>query len=267
MTQHKPVDWSLPLWTKETPPRKAVLKPERAIASGYSRKVLLGRVACSYTEDGRYWEHGKPDERDLQNLPADAPFDWSKPFTTRDGRKAEWTGRHDGKNRIVEITNNPAPKETWNYREDGRWFRSISAYPDYCPDDLINIPAAEPSAPPAIDWSKPVETREDPPRKVRVLCTDGPGKFPAVGLIGDNGEVEKWTARGKMWWGDSPSPRDLRNTQPEPARHTVFVNVYPPAGCDVWGSVYPTRASADDNAGSSRIACLGPLTVTEGEGL
>jgi hypothetical protein len=51
-----------------------------------------------------------------------------------------------------------------------------------------------------IDWTKPVETDEAKPRKVRVICTDRDAACPVVLLIknGDRGE-------GVYWWSDAGS--------------------------------------------------------------
>ena len=46
-----------------------------------------------------------------------------------------------------------------------------------------------------IDWSKPVRTKDG--RAVRVLCTDGPGDYPVVGLAQYYPYPLTWTMQGR----------------------------------------------------------------------
>jgi len=44
-----------------------------------------------------------------------------------------------------------------------------------------------------LDFTKPVQTKDG--RKVRILCTDAPGDYPVVGLLGNT--PYSWTIDGK----------------------------------------------------------------------
>jgi len=67
-----------------------------------------------------------------------------------------------------------------------------------------------------IDWTKPVTTRDG--RKVRVLCTDGPGKYPVIGIVEDavRPVVDRWMQNGKAISDPGDDELDLIN-DPEPA--------------------------------------------------
>ena len=74
---------------------------------------------------------------------------------------------------------------------------------------------AIPSVPP-LDLTKPVQTRDG--RKVRVLCTDGPGEWPVLGIVEGRIGVDKWDTAGRFSFS-SENPYDLVN----PPRHTAHV--------------------------------------------
>lgn len=257
MTSHKPVDWTKPLWTKESPPRW-VTPIGKSGGMCYTRDVQIEGIEgiSMYTEDGRYWSD-RADPLDLQNLPAAPAFDWTKPFRTEDGRRAE---ARDGLNskgdRRVWVYENNGGYDWWRYHANGKYAGQRRNY------DLVNIEPPAAPLPPAIDWSQPVETCEDPPRPVRVLCTDGPGKYPVVGLMGDIGP-NSWTLVGIHDLALPDNIFNLRNTRQQ---HTVWVNAFPGENGTPSGIVYRTRHEADIYATRDRIACI-QLTFREGDGL
>ena len=115
----------------------------------------------------------------------------------------------------------------------------------------------------AIDWTKPVQTRNG--RKVRVLCTDGPDTlYPVIGLIEGGDGTELWKLSGMYASNGATCNLDIINT-PEPAvTVTRWVNVYP----DRITSHFETKEKCDWVADGNRIACV-PVTITyrPGEGL
>lgn len=102
-----------------------------------------------------------------------------------------------------------------------------------------------------IDWTKPVETRDG--RKVRVLCTDGPGEQPVVGLL--DGFPTTWCLDGRFHVGHG---RDHGADIVE--KYTVWINVYPDSETHSH-STWRSREAADRYAGSSRIKCI-PVEYT-----
>jgi hypothetical protein len=63
-----------------------------------------------------------------------------------------------------------------------------------------------------IDWNKPVETCEEPPRPVEILTTKVRGKYPVFGHIGDSDNtVYRWTLGGYVFAGNTHSKLNLRN--------------------------------------------------------
>jgi hypothetical protein len=128
----------------------------------------------------------------------------------------------------------------------------------------------------AIDWTKPVQTRDG--RKVRVLCTDAPGsQYPVIGLIEGDGDPETWTIGGVYAANGATSNLDIINA-PEPAvTLTRWVNVYPDntvglpheekGGCDFLHR-QGRNARGSTMTSVHRIACV-PVTFSyrPGEGI
>ena len=83
----------------------------------------------------------------------------------------------------------------------------------------------------SIDWTKPVETTETPPRPVRVLATDLAGLYPVIGIIRDSsGSDFNWrftyegrtTTTRRLVEGDIA----LRNVAPKPVLHEAWIALY-----------------------------------------
>ena len=126
----------------------------------------------------------------------------------------------------------------------------------------IPRPQPQPAEPPTkpIDWTKPVRTKDG--RAVRVLCTDGPGDYPVVGLAQYYPYPLTWTMQGgRNLFADVPF--DLENA-PQRIQREYWVNVY--ATC--LGSRHDTKEDADYHATGGRLACV-KITIDceEGEGL
>ncbi len=96
-----------------------------------------------------------------------------------------------------------------------------------------------------IDWTKPVETAETPPRPVRVLCTDAGGSHPVVVLIDD------YCHRAPMNGVFKYVKFQLRNVAHKPVLHERWVNLY-----DTYtGSLYCSEKRANSEAGKGRVEC------------
>jgi hypothetical protein len=115
----------------------------------------------------------------------------------------------------------------------------------------------------AIDWTKPVQTRDG--RKVRVLCTDGPDlRYPVIGVADGGLCPETWTIDGVHFANGVPSDLDIINTPDPPVTVTRWVNVYPDME-----RFYRSRDDATFYHGvNGPIACV-PVTFSyrPGEGL
>jgi len=111
---------------------------------------------------------------------------------------------------------------------------------------------------PSLDLTKPVQTRDG--RKVRVLCTDGPGESPVIGIVDDGcDDVCRWPLNGRATMNVDMSI-DLINTPMTPRTFERWFNVYDTG----IGSEHHTRKKADGNALSARIARK-RVVFTEGE--
>ena len=85
------------------------------------------------------------------------------------------------------------------------------------------IDDTEPADQPSLDLTKPVQTRDG--RKVRLLCTDGPGELPVVGFIEDNVTTTQWPVGGE-YYGGALRNFDLVNTPAAPRTFERWFNVY-----------------------------------------
>jgi len=116
----------------------------------------------------------------------------------------------------------------------------------------------------AIDWTKPVQTRDG--RKVRVLCTDGPDLwYSVIGMVDGRLCPETWTIDGVHFANGVTSNLDIINTPDPPVTVTGWVNVY----SDRASIVYLTRDDATFHHGvNGPIACV-PVTFSyrPGEGI
>lgn len=113
-----------------------------------------------------------------------------------------------------------------------------------------------------IDPKKSYRTRDG--RDVRIYAVDGGGERPVHGAINLDGEWEclVWRMDGRL--GEyMETDTDLIEVRPRIQR-TVWVNVYP---CSASGG-YAEKATADNNAGYDRIACVRvEIDCAEGDGL
>ena len=129
--------------------------------------------------------------------------------------------------------------------DDGRRF-------DAPVDQLQAIPSE-----PSLDLTKPVQTRDG--RKVRLLCTDGPGEYPVIGIIEGRDDVCRWPLNGRVApYGDLSV--DLINTPAAPRTFERWFNVYRSGDDDG----YNTRQEADGHVLTGRIARK-RVVFTEGE--
>lgn len=132
--------------------------------------------------------------------------------------------------------------------------------PDYfCARYFGPAEESEPAAKP-IDWTKPVRTKDG--RAVRVLCTDGPGDYPVIGIVDGECRCRTWTLDGIELTGNT-GPCDLENT-PQRIQREYWVNVYP----STLSPHHFTKQNADNDRCDDCLACV-KITIDceEGEGL
>jgi hypothetical protein len=72
-----------------------------------------------------------------------------------------------------------------------------------------------------IDWTKPLRTKETPPRAVEIITREGRDKtFPVIGYIGAEKSLHGWTKDGRWSFCGRASTKDLENVPewklPEP---------------------------------------------------
>jgi hypothetical protein len=63
-----------------------------------------------------------------------------------------------------------------------------------------------------IDWTKPVQTKETPPRKVRILTTEAAGNYPVVGNIDSEDSFYSWMLDGSFGSPRVHTEYNLENT-------------------------------------------------------
>lgn len=107
----------------------------------------------------------------------------------------------------------------------------------------------------AVDWTKPVQTRDG--RPIRVLCTDQQGaKYPVLGLVKrkeGKEDLEQWTLDGSFVADKGgPDEDDAINVPEPPEERIAYVNFYDNGE----GMAHDSRARADVCAGSARVACV-----------
>jgi hypothetical protein len=116
-----------------------------------------------------------------------------------------------------------------------------------------------------IDITKQYQMRDG--RPVRILCTDGGGRFPVIGMLGE--DLHRWNDLGRFYYWCDPGPFDLVEV-PKRIKRTVWVNVYDKTKST---TSYDSREKADDDAAKhyrhlDRIACVRvEIDCAEGEGL
>lgn len=113
------------------------------------------------------------------------------------------------------------------------------------------------------DPSKPCQTRDG--RPVEIITTKGRGPKPIIGYIGNNERTESWDSNGnaQIKWGIVQTQSDLINVPEPKSSGKVWVNVYKNKEATAWS----TKEMANEYEGNYRIACIGPIKWTEGEGL
>jgi hypothetical protein len=108
-----------------------------------------------------------------------------------------------------------------------------------------------------IDFTKPVTTRDGCP--VRILCTDRPGEFPVVGLVGE--DVYAWTLDGGFGYGRN-SPYDLSNPK---TKREAWTLVYKDTGNVLFsrsvGGLFTTEVAAEEYVKGGRGAFIAVARV------
>ena len=121
----------------------------------------------------------------------------------------------------------------------------------------------------AIDWTKPVQTKDG--RKVRVLCTDARGRNPVIGLVlnedEETDEMMSWPISGDAWGPDHDYSLDLINV---PEKHTLWVNVWRDKADNLFTVVDFDQDGSDrdaSGAGMYKLAARFTREFHEGEGV
>ena len=167
----------------------------------------------------------------------------------------------------IAIKNNTLPLEAVNPTEAKPYAFGFDWKYAYVQDDSLLADNAEiepgtteePLAKP-IDWTKPVRTKDG--RAVRVLCTDGPGDYPVIGIVDDTPVPQTWTLDG-CFWAKEFSECYLENA-PQRIKKTLWMNIFNDGSFDLFGA----KEDADADRGDRVFACVKiAIDCEEGEGL
>lgn len=85
-------------------------------------------------------------------------------------------------------------------------------------------------------------------RPVRLLCVDGPGEFPVIGLL--ESLVRVWKENGFYSYCNSESSFDLIEAK---TKRTGWINIYKAMGVN---GIWATKKEAEAFANASNIACI-----------
>lgn len=116
---------------------------------------------------------------------------------------------------------------------------------------------------PAIDWDKPLQTRDGDP--VTIITREGRGEFSVIGYIGDGDETVIWLSDGRFYDDHESNDRDIINVPEKPMQKEVWFNVFKEEGTLRTGHRFYTRQEADDSPVSEdRVGCI-KVVLTEGQ--
>lgn len=109
-----------------------------------------------------------------------------------------------------------------------------------------------------IDMTKKYRTRDG--RDVRILCVDGPGDYPVIGLVVDR--LNTWRQNGRILGIDEQRPLDLIEVVVVPDV-VVWYAIYPNGfGTYAYTSIVGARASA--NAARQTPVGYAKVTINNG---
>ena len=94
-----------------------------------------------------------------------------------------------------------------------------------------------------LDFSKPITTRDG--QAVRILCTDGPGERPIVGIVGVS--AKQWGLDGGYVRGMPDHGSNLINP---PVKRRGWVNLYRGHGGSILSGFYVYETEAEARAHS-----------------
>jgi len=103
---------------------------------------------------------------------------------------------------------------------------------------------------------------------VRLLCTDGPGDYPVIGLVGEYIGPYTWEPTGLQYRAAiHPSGLDLVRTDAPPRiQTTVYINLHRTAMGGIEGYAYDTPDRAAVLRSVECIGCVAaPLDFCEGD--
>ncbi|MGH6746419.1 hypothetical protein [Novosphingobium sp.] len=133
-------------------------------------------------------------------------IDWTKPLETVDGQRVELLPEKsdDGEYWRVRIG------VSWgvrHYSEDGK--HRFGDQPD-----IRNVAEVPAPAAPALDLTKPLQTRDG--RSVVLITSEGRGKYPVLGYVGDDTGPTSGTSEGKYQAHTAQRDEDLVNVADKP---------------------------------------------------
>lgn len=146
----------------------------------------------------------------------------------------------------------------------GTWIKlnrddSTGRSSEWCADYFDLAPAPSLVQSPAIDWTKPVQTKKGVP--VTVLTTEARHSvYKVMAYVGEEDWISSFMVDGRYTYAQDGHPKDLENI-PEPKKeYVMYINVYP----DGKTFVHESREKADETSNVKRIACK-RLVIIEGE--
>lgn len=195
-----------------------------------------------WSNTGAFTSHQKEHPLDLIEVQPEKimQLEVGKKYKTRQGQIMTITGKTGRIEYPFLGTMNDC---SYEYTEDGYYYqsRTINAF------DLVEELSV-------VDLTKPVQTRDG--HTVQLLTTEGRGKFPVIGYIGDSVRIIAWDKGGRMSTASvEEHPLDLVQTPP-PVK-VGYLNIYEPSSY-----LFTSREDADRLArnaaerGKIRVACI-----------
>lgn len=116
----------------------------------------------------------------------------------------------------------------------------------------------------AVDWNKPLQTREGDP--VTIITREGRGKYSVMGYIGNDEYITYWRPDGRFFDEQDTVGCDIINVPEKPMSQEVWLNVFKNSDGELRvGSTFTSRAKADSSSVSDkRVACI-KVVFTEGQ--
>lgn len=95
---------------------------------------------------------------------------------------------------------------------------------------IRNVAEVPAPAAPALDLTKPLQTRDG--RPVVLITSEGRGKYPVMGYVGDDTGPTSWTSEGNYQAHTAPRDEDLVNVEDKP--DVFFGSIYRCGSVNTW---------------------------------